>query len=249
MADHPNKPTTFRARIRFSKTGVMRFVGHLDMMRYFQKAIRRAKLPIAYSGGFHPHQILSFALPLGVGVTSAGEYMDIELTERVEPDAAITALQAQMADGVTIDTFVYPAASAKKAMAAVEAASYEVRIGGLLDTASKKSLSIADIKTGIGHFYHDAPEIRITKKTKKSERQLDLKPLIEAFDVAPDTAGNPVFFLTLSAGSTDNIKPELVFTHFLPYFGLSEDSCRLSIHRLDLLTRDADGRLVSLGDV
>ena len=63
-----------KIRIKFAKTGVMKFVGHLDVMRYFQKAIRRAELPIAYSEGFSPHMLLSFASPLGVGISSTGEY-------------------------------------------------------------------------------------------------------------------------------------------------------------------------------
>lgn len=51
-----------KIRIKFAKTGVMKFVGHLDVMRYFQKAIRRAELPIAYSEGFSPHMLLSLLL-------------------------------------------------------------------------------------------------------------------------------------------------------------------------------------------
>ena len=72
-------------RIRFAKYGVVKFIGHLDVMRYFQKAVRRSGLPIKYSQGFNPHQLMVFAQPLGVGVTSDGEYMDIE-TEDVDFD-------------------------------------------------------------------------------------------------------------------------------------------------------------------
>ena len=72
-----------KVRIKFAKTGHMKFVGHLDTMRYFQKAIRRAELPVAFSGGYSPHMIMSFAAPLGVGTTSLGEYFDMELTETV----------------------------------------------------------------------------------------------------------------------------------------------------------------------
>ena len=68
-----------KVRIKFAKTGHMKFVGHLDTMRYFQKAIRRAELPVAFSGGYSPHMIMSFAAPLGVGTTSLGEYFDMEL--------------------------------------------------------------------------------------------------------------------------------------------------------------------------
>ena len=62
-----------KARIKFAKWGAMRFIGHLDVMRYFQKALRRADIDVAYSEGFSPHQIMSFAAPLGVGLTSNGE--------------------------------------------------------------------------------------------------------------------------------------------------------------------------------
>ena len=283
---NPNKQPTVRARIRFAKYGVMRFVGHLDMMRFFQKAIRRAGLPIAYSGGFHPHQIMSFALPLGIGVTSEGEYMDIELTEKVVPENAIQRLNGQMADGVKVLSFVYLPDKSKKAMAAVEAASYVV---GLKEPEGKAVHVLArqgaDGSAGMGNdgsifaempleplfreglrvFYEEADDIIITKKTKKSERQLDLKPLIYEFklsDNAETTAflpsedvsasngarHDPYFYLTLSAGSTDNIKPELVFSHFMKSLEIEEDTYRLAIHRLDLLTRNPEGQFVSLGD-
>lgn len=62
-----------KIRIKFSKQGAMKFIGHLDTMRYFQKAMRRADVDIRYSEGFSPHQIMSFAAPLGVGLTGSGE--------------------------------------------------------------------------------------------------------------------------------------------------------------------------------
>ena len=86
-----------KIRIKFRKYGVMRFIGHLDIMRYFQKAMRRAEIDICYSEGFSPHQIMSFAAPLGGGTTSLGEYFDmeegVEVTEYVKlPDNAKTAM-------------------------------------------------------------------------------------------------------------------------------------------------------------
>ena len=78
----------------------MKFIGHLDIMRYFQKAIRRANIPIAFSGGFSPHMIMSFAAPLGVGVTSAGEYFDMELTDdSLSSKEMENRLNATMAEG------------------------------------------------------------------------------------------------------------------------------------------------------
>ena len=68
-----------KARIKFRKYGVLRFIGHLDVMRYFQKVMRRADIPIAFTGGYSPHDHV-FASPLGIGLESDGEYLDIELT-------------------------------------------------------------------------------------------------------------------------------------------------------------------------
>ncbi len=83
-----------KVRVKFSKYGVMKFIGHLDIMRYFQKAMRRAEIPAAYSQGFSPHMIMSFANPLGVGLTSDGEYFDIELEESISSEIAIGRLNA-----------------------------------------------------------------------------------------------------------------------------------------------------------
>ena len=82
-----------KIRIKFAKTGVMKFVGHLDVMRYFQKAIRRAELPIAYSEGFSPHMLLSFASPLGVGISSTGEYFDMVLAEDMKTDEIVSGAE------------------------------------------------------------------------------------------------------------------------------------------------------------
>ena len=115
-----------KIRIKFRKWGVMKFVGHLDMMRYFQKAMRRANIDICYSEGFSPHQIMSFAAPLGVGITSDGEYLDIEVHTSLFSEAAIHALNATMVDGVEILSYGKLPDNAKPAMSIVAAADYRL---------------------------------------------------------------------------------------------------------------------------
>ena len=115
-----------KVRVRFAKYGSIRYLGHLDMMRYFQKANRRANLPIAYSEGFHPHQIMSFASPLGVGITSDGEYMDLTLTQEMSCEEIRQRLQEEMTDEVRIVSVHRLKDDCKKAMAILEAASYIV---------------------------------------------------------------------------------------------------------------------------
>ena len=95
-----------KARIKFRKYGIMRFIGHLDVMRFFQKAMRRANIPIAFTGGYSPHRIMSFAQPLGVGLTSDGEYLDIELTESISSEDAVRQLNEVSVEGIEILSFV-----------------------------------------------------------------------------------------------------------------------------------------------
>ena len=113
-----------KIRIKFRKYGVMRFIGHLDIMRYFQKAMRRAEIDICYSEGFSPHQIMSFASPLGVGITSDGEYLDIEVNSTRSSEASIKALNDTMVEGVEVTEYVTLPDNAKTAMSMVAAADY-----------------------------------------------------------------------------------------------------------------------------
>lgn len=117
-----------KVRVKYAKRGNLRFVGHLDMMRYFQKANRRAAIPIAYSEGFSPHQIMSFAAPLGMGLESVAEYFDIRLTdegaETISSSEAIRSLNAQMAEGIEILSFLRIPDDAKNCMSIVHAADY-----------------------------------------------------------------------------------------------------------------------------
>ena len=91
-----------KVRVKFAKYGALRFIGHLDVMRHFQKVIRRAGIDIAYSTGFSPHQIMSFASPLGLGMYSRGEYMDIEVHTRKDEG---THVGLPMRDPSDPDTF------------------------------------------------------------------------------------------------------------------------------------------------
>ena len=103
----------------------MKFIGHLDIMRYFQKAIRRAGIPIKFSEGFSPHMIMSFANPLGVGLTSDGEYFDIELREPIASKEAVRKLNEQMVEGMEVVSFVeIPDDKKCKGMSIVAGADY-----------------------------------------------------------------------------------------------------------------------------
>ena len=234
-----------RVRVKFEKTGAMQYVGHLDLMRFFQKAVKRAELKIKYSEGFNPHQIMAFALPLGVGITSEGEYMDIEINEEISSKDAIKRLNDNMVDGLYIKSFKYLSDNATKAMSAVTASHYIVTYKD-----SQNDITYIDNLLDLKKlFFDDAASIMIVKETKKGTRELDLKPLVYRFDISFN-GKVPVYDIMISSGSVDNIKPELLIKAFHEFIGdLEEPSVmNLFIKRVDMYTGEPN-EFISLGDI
>jgi len=93
---------TSRVRIRFTKTGSMRYLSHLEMINLFTRAVARGGIPVRFSQGFHPHPKFSFATALSVGVESRAEYLDMEVAAGFVAEAAMTALNAVLPEGMTV---------------------------------------------------------------------------------------------------------------------------------------------------
>lgn len=235
-----------KIRIRFRKWGCMKYIGHLDMMRYFQKAMRRANIDICYSEGFSPHQIMSFAAPLGVGITSDGEYLDIEVNSTKSTKESLVDLNNTMVEGVEITGYVALPENAKNAMSIVAAADYELSY----KEGYESPFNINEWKEIIKKEFQDKEEFLIIKKTKKSEREVDLKPLVYHLDVI-EADGKPVFKIRVSTGSVNNIKPELVLSSLYQKMDKEYEELAIQIHRKEVFALDEENNcfvsLLSLG--
>lgn len=222
-----------KARIKFRKNGVMKFIGHLDIMRYFQKAIRRAEIPIAFTSGYSPHMIMSFANPLGVGLTSDGEYFDIELTESIASKEAVRRLNEQMVDGMEIVSFVQiPDDKKSKGMSIVAGADY-------LSSVKNGSLP-EDLAEELEAFYAQN-EICVVKKTKKSEKEVDIRPMIYKLECRDGK-----IYMRVAAGSVQNLKPELVTEAFVRYLGIDAEEVTFTHHRLETFAESegTEGKMI-----
>ncbi len=233
-----------KIRVRFAKWGSMKFIGHLDMMRYFQKAVRRADIDIRYSEGYSAHQIMSFAAPLGVGITSDGEYFDIDVNSTVSSEESIAAFNAQMVDGVKVTGYVKLPDNAKTAMSLVAAADYSL----FYKDGYESPYTFEEWKNIIKENFADKDTFVVLKKTKKSEREVDIKPLVYRFEVK-ENEGKPVFEMQVSTGSTDNIKPEFVLEAIYKSSGLEYEPLAIQIHRQEVYARDDNGGFISLLDM
>lgn len=228
-----------KVRIKFKKTGVVKFVGHLDLLRYFQKSMRRADIDIAYSEGFSPHQIMSFASPLGVGITSDSEYMDIEIRSFITSKEAMKRLNDTMVEGIEVLSFQQLADDSKNAMSIVAAADYEVTFRGNYAPEGNWEDKVSD-------FFHQ-DEIVVTKTTKKSTKDVDIKPLIHSI-----SAKDGIVFMQVASGSFENLKPELVMQAFCEYIKFEPNEFALMIHRKELYANVGDEeniKLVALGEM
>lgn len=235
-----------KVRIKFAKYGVMKFIGHLDMMRFFQKAIRRADIDIKYSEGFSPHQIMSFAAPLGVGTESVGEYFDIEVLSMTGENEMKDVLNQVMVEGVKILSVTILPDKAKNAMASVAAASYQLHL-------KEGGFGVPDLAAAVDAFYA-LEQIPYTKETKKNVLEMDLKQGIyemqagetkvltdimsAAAAIFTDASQNgcttvPCIRMTVDASSGGNIKPTVVFEKFCAFAGCEISSSAVQITRLE----------------
>lgn len=185
-----------RVRMRFSKTGRARYISHLDLIRCFQRAVCRAKLPAAYSEGFHPHMQTSFAATLPLGFTSTAELMDLELSEAVPAEAVMERLNAVLPEGLCIQE------SGDGILAFKKLAFARYRI-----TASSEAP--AQLHRALDAFLAQ-PEIITEKRTKKGGmKTVDLKPMVMAEGAAESPDGLEIR-LCLPAGSSASLNPMLL---------------------------------------
>ena len=209
-----------KARIKFRKYGCMKFIGHLDVMRFFQKVMRRADIPIAFSGGYSPHMIMSFAQPLGIGLTSDGEYLDIELTEPIDSKEAVARMNAVSVEGIEMVSMVQISEEKKASGMTITAASdYQV----FLLESGKSS----DVRRKIPPEWKESWEkflsqeqILVWKKTKKSEKEVDIKKksLKELLGSAP------------FEDEDENLKPQIGVVRGLAWTSVGGDTLSIEVN-------------------
>lgn len=195
-----------KVRIKFSKKGAVRYIGHLDVMRYFQKAMRRSEIDIAYTTGFSPHQIMTFAAPLGVGLESNGEYMDVVLNSMLSSKDVVERLNEVGCEGIRVLSAKVLPEDAKNAMSTVAAAKYTVLF-------REGRMPEIDLVKAVESFMKQS-NVLISKETKKNTLEIDLKPGI--FELNAIEGG---LSMLVDASSSGNIKPSMVVNALVNHAG------------------------------
>jgi radical SAM-linked protein len=188
-------------RFAFSVTGTAKFLSHLDLVQVFARAVKRAKLPIAYSQGFNPHPLINLGPPRGVAVAGLCEYCDMELKE----DMYAEAFEKALASAMPRDIKVFAAKTADKKqgalMAIINAATYEVEVENaetaFLDEAIEKLKNAEHIMCQRTH-------------PKKGVRTVDIRPYI--YDL--QRQGDGKIFMEVAIGNNGNVRPVDVIEAF-----------------------------------
>lgn len=213
-----------RLRVKFSRGEAVKYISHLDTLRTFERAIRRADIPITHSQGFNPRPQMSFGLPLSVGVTSVSEFVDLEMDERIAPEKFREIMNSNMPEGFKIIEAGYIDLK-ESLMSSIGSASYRVW-AALESEKTKEELQKLTDK----FLLKDC--IIVNKESKGKIREIDIRADIFEFRLIDYNQGKLEFSMTLSAGSVSNLKPELVIKAFNNETGL--DLGIEKIHRIGL---------------
>ena len=209
-----------RYRITFTKTHTARFIGHLDLQSLFQKAIKRAKLPVAYSEGFNPHQLLSFAVPLPLGMAGHAEILEVFLTHETSPDVVAATLSAQLPQGISIVDVAEVPAIGKSAAALVRNATYSIIFS--------QAINFDEIIQSV----LKSDKIEINRRGKKGMVTVDIRP--DIFDLQAQAASQHGLHTVLACGSERNLKPEVLAQHILDLAGIAPENCDITYERLKI---------------
>lgn len=230
-----------RYLIKYTKGSDIKYVSHLELMRTIQRILRRSELPVAYSKGFNPHIILSIAQPLSVGVYSKGEYMDVEFSEEVDENYIKEQFNESAPMGIKIvDVVKVKDKEGEKklpqAMAAVEAARYTMELRCIDGKAVEEKLN----------ELMKSSEWNIIKKSKKGEKEVNIKPLIKEFKF--NVKDNILYIQTLvTAGSKENLSAQLLGEYLKANIGSLDKDAFTYIERIGMFAYK-NRKLVTLSE-
>lgn len=226
----------FKLRSKFYKKGDMIFISHLDLLRLFERAMRRAQIPIAYSQGFNPHPIMAFATALGLGVSSDAEYIDITLNENVEAEAFKERINKVLPEGLQIVESKEVPLKEPSLMSIVKSSSYLVKF--LLIEAIEQNIFEEKLKE-----FLDIDTIIIKKEKRKRKgnrwinkvQEKNIRESILSIELASIDEKEVLVRMNLVAGEVGNIKPEIVIEEISKNVNIEYNKDSLRIHRITLL--------------
>ena len=217
-------------RFKFKKYGPIVYIGHLDIMRFFQKAIRRSGIDASYTEGFSPHLKLSFAQPLSVGIETDGDYFDLEMNSLPDMETLVSKMNEQCVEGIEILNVTLLDDDTGNGMSSVKASDYIY----YFDDISNEKEKIEEF------FSQDSYVFEYIRKDKLKTKDL-MEDIYEM-----KILDNERIMVKVNASSAGNLKADVV-TEALEKYGI-KSKCN-KFKRRDLYTTDDSGKFISLRDL
>ena len=218
-----------RALIRFGKQSRLRFISHLDLQRFFQRAASRTGLPIAYTQGFNPHPAMSFGSALALGWTSEYEVIDIKLSAPMGRKRTEDAMRAALPEDLPVLEVRMIEDKHPAPMALVKMSDYRITLSG-----EGADAVIAQVPA-----FLESASVPAVKSTKSGDKQIDARSLV--LSMQPEEGGLTARLMLTEANS---LKPDLLVGLLAGMAGV--ETPKMAIHRLTLLGEDASGAVKPL---
>ena len=212
-------------RIWFKKDFECRYISHLDLNRCMLRALHKSKLPVWHTEGFNRHPFATFPLPLSLGFRGVNECMDVKLEDdNYSFEEIISKLNACLPRGIQVFDVTEPVMKAGK----IAFAEFSIK----LSCENTNSTVIAE---KLSRFL-ESEKIEIEKRSKKGLKTVDIKQGIKSFEI-DEKFDFVLLNVVLSAGSSDNVNPNLLVSAFDNYSALTVDA---DITRIDLYNSDME---------
>jgi radical SAM-linked protein len=198
-----------RVRVRYAKRGRLRFTSHRDFARAFERALRRADVPIAYSAGFSPHPKVSYVGASPTGVASEAEYLELGLAAERDPDALRAALDEALPDGLDV-LEVVPAGTGSLSER-MEASHWRIELPGVSDDTARRAVAA----------FLAQEHVAVERLTKSGRRSVDARAAVLAVGVPARAEGDHAILDVVVRQVTPSVRPDDVLAALRLVAGLA----------------------------
>ena len=199
MTDPNQPPANFRLRLVFAKKAQVKYISHLDLSLTWERALRRAQIPLAYSKGFNPRPKIQFASGLPLGTTGAAEIVDIVTTELVEPGEAQARITAVLPHGIGLHSVATVELKSPSLQHQLRQAEYQVRV--------ETDLPEATLAERIDGLLAANSLIR-TRRRRNRDEEFDLRPWLHQLRLSRADEASLLLTMRVTAGQLGNLRPE-----------------------------------------
>lgn len=198
----PPPPAVARLRIRYAKRGRLRFSSHRDLARALERALRRARVPMAYSAGFSPHPKISYLGAAPTGVASEAEYLEIGVTEHIDPEVLRAQLDEALPDGLDVVEIVLAGDGRGGLAERVDASQWRIELPGVAPDRAAAAIAA----------FEERDQVLVTRLTKGGRREIDVRAAVHSARVrGAEPSGYAILNLVIRHG-TPAVRPDDVLT-------------------------------------